>query len=561
MSLKIRNIFDEYENIDLYNYFRHCGITDVREYLNPSGKYNCNPYGFKNIHEGINLFKYHLLNHSLIGVLCDSDSDGITSTSIVYRYIKRYDKTIKIKLYLHDGKERGIADDKVYNKILKDNLDLLIIPDAGSEKTGREKVLLDKGTDLLVLDHHDADNYIEHGVLINNRLEDNIDIDRNLSGCGVTYKFLSAMDKELGVKFSDDFIDLVGLSVLSDSMPLNDYENRYYVYKLLTLQSVKNPLLYELIYMYCNKDELTTKDVSWTIIPKINAVIRSDDTEFKQTMLLAFCGKSKDFEAVAKECGKYHQSQYEYVKSFVDNNIDNAMIGKNVILLLSKDMKRSYSGLIAGSISGRYNNKPTIVAKLGKDNEAIGSFRDGGFISRNTIKEIVGINWAKGHDDNAFAVNIDGTKSNELFDSINALKLDYSTKLDVIQTMMVNNIPKDLFGVFEPLNGILGEGMLTTDFCIKNIRIKPREIKVIGKKLDTVKIILDDKDVLFFKVSREKLTKDFHIVLDDDGTINYNDNSELNITVVGQLGINVYKGKKTNQILVKDYEVISNVFD
>ena len=110
-------------------------------------------------------------------------------------------------MYLHDGKERGIADDKVYNKILKDNLDLLIIPDAGSEKTGRESVLLDKGTDLLVLDHHDADEYIEHGVLINNRLEDNIDIDRNLSGCGVTYKFLSAMDKELGVKFSDDFID------------------------------------------------------------------------------------------------------------------------------------------------------------------------------------------------------------------------------------------------------------------------------------------------------------------------------------------------------------------
>ena len=33
-------------------------------------------------------------------------------------------KTIKIKLYLHDGKERGIVDDKVYNKILKDNLDL-----------------------------------------------------------------------------------------------------------------------------------------------------------------------------------------------------------------------------------------------------------------------------------------------------------------------------------------------------------------------------------------------------------------------------------------------------
>lgn len=561
--MKLNNIFQSYETLDINTYFQRCGITDVEEYLNPTGKYNCNPYGFANIKEAVNLFKYHLLGgiDTKIGILVDADVDGFTSASLMYMYIKSYNKKIKVKFYLHNGKERGLDDNKIYRQILDDSLNLLIIPDAGSTYTDKEVELTNNGTDLLVLDHHDSERYIEHGVIINNRLKENIDINPNLSGCGVVYKFLQVMDNELKIKKADKYIDLVGLSVLSDSMPLNDYENRYYVYQLLTM-NIHNKFLRELLYQYTNttKDILTIRDISWSVIPKINSVIRTDDAKMKQKVLGALCGlKNIDCESVAIECSTYHQNQYKYTNEFINTHIDEAKIGKNIILLLSKDIKRSYSGLIAGNISERFNGKPTIVGKS-SEKEAIGSFRGVG-LDRPTLNNLDGVNWANGHDTGAFGISLDVNKIDELFDNINSLEISYTPVQDVLKTYSINSIPTSLFGVLEPLNGIVGVNMLTTNFGITDIRVRPSDIQVMKK--NTLKIQMGKVNIIFFKVNKNKMRENFNIIVDEDGKINYTNNDYINITVIGRLTKNVFRGKTSNQIEVSDYEVTTdfNCFD
>lgn len=560
--MKLHNIFKTYEPLDIYTYFNHCGIVDVKEYLKPKNKYVCDPMGFAHIREAINLYKYHLLGHDSIGILVDSDCDGMTSASLVYKYTKRYYAGIKVKFYLHDGKERGLDDDKVYNQIMEDKPNLLIIPDAGSMKTGKEQSLIDNGIDLLVLDHHNADlnNYIDCGVLINNQLEENIGIDKNLSGCGVTYKFLKAMDVELGIKYADRFIDLVGLSVLSDSMSLNDYENRYYVEQLLKNDDINNKFLRELIYQYADKPRLTIRDVSWSIIPKINSVIRSDDLKMKQDVLKAMCEiKGTDYEAVAVKCGEFHKAQREYVEDFIKRNMDKAVIGKNIIILLSNEIKRSYSGLVAENISGRYNNKPTIVGKTGST-DAIGSFRGVG-IDRPTLQSIDGFNWCRGHDTGAFGISMIPDKEQEIVEHIDTLNIDYAPVEDVLQILPINSIPTTLYGQFDALNGIIGKGLITTNFGITDIKVKPKDVKVL--KNNTVKITVNKIDIMFFKMSATRLKKDFGIILDEDGTVNYTDNEERTITVVGQLSNNVWRGRTTHQVIVDKYEVTkaSDCFD
>lgn len=567
--MEVKNVFKTYEPLDIHTYFNYCGISDVREYLKPTNKYSCNPMGFANIRDGIALYKYHLLGHDSIGVICDSDVDGLTSATLVYKYTKRYYTGIKVKFYLHDGKQRGLDDIKIYNQIMEDKPSLLIIPDAGSAKTGREQSIIDNGTDILVLDHHNADSkdddsenkseYIDCGVLINNQLEENIGIDKCLSGCGVTYKFLKAMDAELSIKYADNFIDLVGLSVLSDSMPLNDYENRYYVDQLLN-RNITNRFLAELIHQYADKPVLTIRDINWMIVPKLNSVIRSEDMEMKQSILKALCEiKGTDYEGIAVKCDTFHKAQIEYVNKFIERNLDKAMINDNIIMLLSEEIKRSYSGLVAGAISGRYNSKPTIVGKI-SDKDVVGSFRGKG-INRLTLKKIDGFNWCRGHDTNAFGVSIDASKVDDVINAINKLDVDYTPVESVLQTLSINSIPYSLYGEFDALNGIVGNGLLTTSFAIKDIEFTPKDLKILKK--DTVKLTINNVDILFFRMTANKLKEIFGIILDEDGKVNYTNNDKCRATIIGKLSKNTWRGRTTNQIIVDKYDIIkcNNYFE
>ena len=67
----------------------------------------------------------------------------------------------------------------------------------------------------------------------------NIDISKNGSGCLVTYMFLKALDKFFNRNEADSYIDLVALSLISDSMNMNDQQNRvFYHYGLETFDCI-----------------------------------------------------------------------------------------------------------------------------------------------------------------------------------------------------------------------------------------------------------------------------------------------------------------------------------
>jgi single-stranded-DNA-specific exonuclease len=56
---------------------------------------------------------------------------------------------------LHDGKQHGLAD--TINKITND-VQLVIIPDAGTNDIDEMQQLIDSGKKILCMDHHESDN-------------------------------------------------------------------------------------------------------------------------------------------------------------------------------------------------------------------------------------------------------------------------------------------------------------------------------------------------------------------------------------------------------------------
>ena len=86
--MKIKELFNKDEPINISSILNKYNIIDIEEYLNPSGKYLESPMLYDNIQEAINVTKYHINLGSIIGIVVDVDFDGYGSASILYRELK-----------------------------------------------------------------------------------------------------------------------------------------------------------------------------------------------------------------------------------------------------------------------------------------------------------------------------------------------------------------------------------------------------------------------------------------------------------------------------------------
>lgn len=192
---------------------------------------------------------------------------------------------------MHSGKQHGVEIDKVPH-----DAKLIVIPDAGSNQYEEHHILKEQGYDILVIDHHLCDKPSDDACVINNQLGNYPN--RDLSGAGVVYKFIKYFDTKFGYNFADDFFDLAAAGIIGDMMDLRDLETRYIVLKGLT--NLKNYGLtrFALKQSFSIGDiaNITPTDVSFSIAPLVNAVIRVGTMPEKETLFKAFISGPNDTE-------------------------------------------------------------------------------------------------------------------------------------------------------------------------------------------------------------------------------------------------------------------------
>ena len=546
--MQVQNLFKSNEEITLESYLNKMGIDNINKYLKPPLTVLDSCYLYNNIQEGVQVLKYHILNNSRIAIIQDADTDGSCSCYMIYEDLKLQGVT-KVRPFIQNGKERGIQSESIRKQVLEWQPDLVIIPDAGTNSAPWEDEFINNDIDILVIDHHNADKDVcQHAIVINNTMN-TLETNIKLSGTGVTFKVLQALDYEMGTKYSNQFIDLVGLSIIADGMDMRTYENRWFVkYILDDKEHVHNTFIYELFDQLLG-DTYTQRDISFRIVPLFNSVVRCGTLKDKQDLFMAFCGKH--IEDVLAMCQKYHTEQVNKVNKFIEHHQDeiDAQADSNITIIDAKDVPQAFSGLIAGKISGM-TNKPCIVGKT-VNGELGGSFR--GYIPKDVMSTLPHINKAAGHDVGAYGIFIDTSKSQNLDDLRAEIdKMDISTIPTVTASFSANKLQMGIFNEFVGHDDLWGKELDKPKFYIYNIKLNSKDIKLMGKKQDTLKIILDKYEIMFFKLSTDQIEQ-FKLGL----------NKTLNINLIGSLNINEWRGKKTNQIYVEDFEVqeVTNTFE
>lgn len=551
------------------------GIENWKRYLNLNEDCIHDFNLLKNIDKAVNCFIKHIENKSRIHIIVDSDVDGYTSASMVYRYIKQLGKDINVTYSLHTKKQHGISEDI---EIPKD-CELLIIPDAGSNDIEQCKELTEKGIDIIILDHHICDKQNDFAIVVNNQMCDYPN--KNFCGAGIVYKFLKAIDEELWEDYADKMLDIVALGNISDVMDMRECETRYYVD--LGLSKIRSKLFKALIekQSYSMNGVVNITSVQFYVTPILNSMIRVGSAEDKDLLFRAFVETDEVFKykkrgeteesdediytRAARLCYNAKNRQGKDVQKGVDaidELIQEKEIYKDKVMFInvSDILGETLTGLVAIKIAEKYN-RPCLLLRRQKvredgslyyggscrnfDNSPIDSLKD--FLDSTGTFEFV-----QGHD-NAAGISIpreNVAKSIKLCNERLA-DIDFQKCFNVDFDINASDLSVGFIKAIDEMKDIFGQGIKEPLVHIKNIPIWSENFFIMGKNSNSWKVI-NDEGYAFVK---------FNVDVDKDEVLQiYNSNLDReeeyslgNIDVVGTVSINNYNNILTPQIIIKDY--------
>lgn len=547
------------------------GVKDLNEFKNPTEKSLQSYNDLDNVSRGFELIKEVIDNKKKVLIIVDSDIDGFTSAAIVYQYL--YNFGIEADYFLHSGKQHGLDDCIDWIVDNKTFYDVVWLPDAGTNDMESHRKLKELGIKVLLTDHHDRneETIIEDNVvLINNQTSDKYR-NKELTGAGVTWQFCKYCDEQFGTDFANKLIDLAALGITGDMGSVLELENRYII--KTGFENIQNYYFKVLCskQSYSMGGKINPTTVAFYIVPLINAMIRVGTPEEKERVFISFIdghrmvishkrGANGALEEVAvesaRECTNARarqnrilekaQDQIE-IKIFNNNLLDNKIL---FIRLDEEDFPPELNGLLAMRFCAKYK-KPTIVARLNSKGEDKGSLRGINDSELTDFKQfLLDSNYCEyvaGHP-NASGVGIEDNKVGSLINYANEkLKnIDFgekwheinferiATDQDIINIIYDTAAHEDLWGQHcpEPL------------IHIKDINITKKDIRILGKSQNTVKI--EKFGISYMKFQAKDFIKEL------------TQYDSIKLEVVGRANLNFFAGVYTPQIFIVDYEIKDN---
>ena len=549
---------------------RGIDVKDIEHYLKTSDADILNPDLLDNMTEGVKRLVSAIKNQEKMFLIVDCDADGFTASAALVNYIYKVFPSAMdlLSIQLHEGKEHGI-EEKWLEEIVANEYKLVICPDASSNDYSQHKFLKDNGIDVLVLDHHDAEEVSENAIIINNQLSDYPN--KTLSGVGVVYKFCSKIDELMKIKEADTILDLVSLGMIADMMDMRNFETKHLIQKGLT--RIENPFFKALVerQAYSIGETVTPIGVAFYIAPLINATIRVGTQNEKEVMfkaMLNHCaydmipstkrGEKGKTEAIVTQAvrnatnvrnrqKKARDNGFEYVEQIIAaNNLDK---NKIIVVQVSEDLDKNLTGLIANQLMAKYQ-KPVLLVRETDEGLLQGSARG---YDKSELKDLKSfllesgfMEYAEGHAA-AMGVGIYKDKVNALIDYSNTVlaNYDFSACYDVDYEYMSNDFKAQDIIDIGSMKSLWGKGVDEAMVVIKGIKITSNNITLMSaNKNPTIKITLQNGTSLIkFGASQSEFES-----LKSSGY--------TEIDVIGTCAINEWQGMITPQILIKDYEVV-----
>ena len=533
MGLKIKPLLNKVnKNKFIQEYLKALGVEDINLYLNPDSSCLDDVKFYPNMEKAANLLFKAITDKYKIGLLVDVDCDGMCSATIVRTFLNTY-YDIDPVIYIRQGKAHGLrasASEDIVEQIKADDIQLMIIPDAGTNDAPECHDLKAHGCDTLILDHHKVEVDNPDAVIVNHHLGNGLNT--ALSGTGVTAKFIIFYCTHIGLDIPYMY-DLVAMSIFSDSCSLIPLENRCYAD--VGMHRVENDMIKAMLPL-ANRYGVNPTGYSWAMIPLINAICRQEKIDDKRRLFDAMSGHG-DIDEAIKMCKAAHRLQADEVKQIMEEIEPTLDLNHKVVVGYAKPQDANLIGLVANKFMSKYH-KPIILLRPMNTTTWSGSFRSP--VPLNEIINNSGYGKALGHD---FAAGVYVKKADlpKLIDYLDTIDFPDEPEINVTACLNASDVNVKMCQMCEDNKELYGTGVPEPTFFFQGV-IYPENIQMFKKRTTTIKVTLDGMDFLMFMANQDQI---------DDFTFS----GPKLINIVATLSTNTWNNVTTKQGKIKNYSL------
>ncbi len=304
------------------------GITDdeeIEDFFSENGTL-CSPFELKDMDKAAQRIRSAIEKNEKIVIYGDYDADGVTSTAILYDYLKN--EGCNVEAYIPDRNCEGYGlNMKAIKSLCESGTHLIITVDNGISAYEEAKYIKELGMELVITDHHKAAESIPEAVaVVNPHRYDCLSTYKLWSGVGVAFKLICALSDESEDSLLSRYADIITLGTIGDVVPLIG-ENRTIVKKGLKLINKGTNKGIHALKSVAGVEGKTVNatSVAFSLVPRINAIGRMSHS-FKAFSLL-----TSDNESTAAELAKVVDSA----------NVDRQEIEKKIIAEAERQIKEN----------------------------------------------------------------------------------------------------------------------------------------------------------------------------------------------------------------------------
>jgi len=345
----------------------------AKDYFRPQLSQLHDPFLMKDMNKAVERILSAVKNNQKILVFGDYDVDGTTSVALIYRFLKKIYIEDKIDFYIPHRYREGYGVSKQGIDFAKENnFDLIVSLDCGIKSVELIRYAATLGIDFIVCDHHLPDGEIPPAIAILNPKQSDCTYPyKELCGCGIGFKLITAISQRLGLNENEYlcYLDLVVTAIGADIVPITGENRILAFYGLQKLNTTPCAGIKALIELSGIQKKYSINNVVFIIAPRVNAAGRMDDASKAVKMFI------EDDFAKAKEYAEMLHSDNtdrkdadstitEEALSVIAN--DPEMLARKTTVVFQSHWHKGVVGIVASRLIENYY-RPTVVLTLGEN--------------------------------------------------------------------------------------------------------------------------------------------------------------------------------------------------
>ena len=360
-------------------------LDKITNFLNPLKGKISDTNVFLDMKKSVERIKEAIQNNEHITVYGDFDSDGVTSTALLYLTLKKIGASVDFYIPDRAIESHGLNTKALVQIIAKRKSRLIITVDCGISNVAEVNFANGFKTDVIITDHHEPPEVLPSAYAIlnpkvSNLIDSTLEMDEisslnYLAGVGVAFKLACALLQEFKEEnFVNEILPLAAVGTIGDVVELLGENRTLVAMGIELIKAGKHVGIQKLLKVAGIQDvtNITSENIAFGIVPRINAAGRLESPNTAIDVLISDSEEELDKTILTlNDLNSLRQQLCDEVfstaKEMYEKNIRN---NKKSIVLFHENWHIGIIGIVASKLVEAYN-KPVFLMTRDAHNQNI----------------------------------------------------------------------------------------------------------------------------------------------------------------------------------------------